>query len=170
MLHLETKGIRQSIARAFLRGDGESAQSQINHSDDDHTHTHTLTPPPLPMRIDPRANHSGSRVPLSGSILLPPAQSGSLSARQCSPSQVVCAICIALACYLTLIRLLLTYLLTSYGDNKIKIFWGTYPTGYNQHNTPNKSYGFFANFMNESTKFQVPRSLALTPPPPSSHD
>merc|ERR1712070_1187999 len=98
VLHLETKGIRQSIARAFLRGDGESAQSQINHSDDDHTHTHTLTPPPLPMRIDPRANHSGSRVPLSGSILLPPAQSGSLSARQCSPSQVVCAICIALAC------------------------------------------------------------------------
>ena len=72
--------------------------------------------------------------------------------------------------YLTLIRLLLTYLLTSYGDNKIKIFWGTYPTGYNQHNTPNKSYGFFANFMNESTKFQVPRSLALTPPPHSSHD
>ena len=32
------------------------------------------------------------------------------------------------------------------------------------------SYGFFANFMNESTNFQVPRSLALTPPPPSSHD
>merc|ERR1712070_65761 len=73
VLHLETKGIRQSIARAFLRVDGESAQSQINHSDDDHTHTHTLTPPPLPMRIDPRANHSGSRVPLNGSILLPPA-------------------------------------------------------------------------------------------------
>merc|ERR1712070_483712 len=43
VLHLETKGIRQSIARAFLRGDGESAQSQINHSDDDHTHTHLDT-------------------------------------------------------------------------------------------------------------------------------
>ena len=31
-------------------------------------------------------------------------------------------------------------------------------------------HGFFANFMNESTNFQVPRSLALTPPPHSSHD
>ena len=33
-----------------------------------------------------------------------------------------------------------------------------------------KSYGFFANFMNESTNIQVPRSLTLTPPPHSSHD
>ena len=32
------------------------------------------------------------------------------------------------------------------------------------------SCGFFANFMNESTNIQAPRSLTLTPPPHSSHD
>ena len=44
----------------------------------------------------------------------------------------------------------------------VKLLWN--PASYDQ------SYGFFANFMNESTNFQVPRSLALTPPPHSSHD
>lgn len=79
------------------------------------------------MRIDPRANHSGSRVPLNGSILLPPAlySNGVPSNLEVSVLGSV-RLCMSmymyvlLWLYLTLIRLLLTYLLTSYGDdNKI---------------------------------------------------